>query len=149
MSTEIRTCVECGHKFTWSYGQQRYFKEHNLQPPKHCKDCLGQRKRELDQGMRSEVGPLFGFPTPGDRPAAPTEVPRPPVRPPQVPLSQRSSRPQEPPLSAWWKQLDALSTIAFIWLILVLITYKLVGWPAAVGEGILGIALYLWISSQR
>ena len=33
------TCKECGQKFTWSAGEQEYFREQGFDPPKRCKAC--------------------------------------------------------------------------------------------------------------
>ena len=36
MSDEIRTCVTCGKRYSWNHGEQRFYREHNLAPPKNC-----------------------------------------------------------------------------------------------------------------
>jgi len=36
-------CVECGREFVWTDGEQQYYKERGLTPPKRCKDCRSQR----------------------------------------------------------------------------------------------------------
>ena len=51
MSDEVIVCVECGRTFTWSYGEQRYYKEHGLDRPKRCPACRQQRKAEVRSGV--------------------------------------------------------------------------------------------------
>jgi uncharacterized membrane protein YsdA (DUF1294 family)/DNA-directed RNA polymerase subunit RPC12/RpoP len=46
MSDELVKCVDCGRTFTWSYGEQRYYKEHGLAPPKRCPACRSRRRAE-------------------------------------------------------------------------------------------------------
>lgn len=36
---ETIQCERCGRHFTWSYGEQRYFRENNLHRPKRCPKC--------------------------------------------------------------------------------------------------------------
>jgi hypothetical protein len=57
MSGETFTCVDCGNRFEWSYGEQRYYREHNLVAPKHCPSCRSRRRAERDDGMRGFSGP--------------------------------------------------------------------------------------------
>ncbi len=51
MSDQIIKCVECGRTFIWSYGEQRYYKERGLSPPKRCKACRARRRHEPDSDM--------------------------------------------------------------------------------------------------
>jgi uncharacterized membrane protein YsdA (DUF1294 family) len=44
MSDEIIECVECGRKFVWSHGEQRYYRERGLSAPKRCEDCRARRR---------------------------------------------------------------------------------------------------------
>jgi uncharacterized membrane protein YsdA (DUF1294 family)/DNA-directed RNA polymerase subunit RPC12/RpoP len=46
MSDETRQCVDCGRKFIWSYGEQRYYHERGLTPPKRCPACRSRRRTE-------------------------------------------------------------------------------------------------------
>jgi len=32
-------CVGCGRKFTWTTGEQRFYAQRKLEPPKRCADC--------------------------------------------------------------------------------------------------------------
>ena len=50
-------CVECGRSFIWSTGEQVFYREHGLQPPKHCKVCLAHRRAQQDEGNRGPSGP--------------------------------------------------------------------------------------------
>jgi hypothetical protein len=56
MSGETFTCVDCGNRFEWSYGEQRYFREHNLVAPKRCPSCRSRRRAEGDDGKRGLSG---------------------------------------------------------------------------------------------
>ena len=38
MGGEILRCVKCGNSFIWSYGEQRFYAERGLVPPRHCPD---------------------------------------------------------------------------------------------------------------
>jgi len=40
-------CVECGLTFTFTAGEQRYFKSKGLFPPKRCPVCRAKRKATL------------------------------------------------------------------------------------------------------
>src|SRR5690349_8078725 len=126
MSSETRSCVACGRAFTWSYGEQRYFRDHKLQPPNHCKECLARRKRDLDPGMRSEVGPLYDVTPDRDHQRSSPSRQAPDQQLPQPPTYQRSAGlPQRSP-GAWWG-LDLFSIAVFLWVALVLITFKAAG----------------------
>lgn len=46
MSDQIIECVECGRKFVWSHGEQRYYRERGLSAPKRCEECRARRKHE-------------------------------------------------------------------------------------------------------
>jgi hypothetical protein len=35
----IRTCVDCDCQYTWTAGQQAYFRDNSLVPPKRCAEC--------------------------------------------------------------------------------------------------------------
>jgi hypothetical protein len=41
------TCVDCGESFTWSAGEQEFFREKGLTtPPKRCKQCRQDKKEQ-------------------------------------------------------------------------------------------------------
>lgn len=44
MSEETRVCRVCGRRFTWGYDEQRWYREHGLEPPKRCRDCRRTRR---------------------------------------------------------------------------------------------------------
>lgn len=44
--SKVLDCVDCGKPFVWSLGEQDYFKQHNLQQPKRCKNCRRARREE-------------------------------------------------------------------------------------------------------
>lgn len=46
------TCQDCNQPFTFTGGEQDYYKERGFAAPKRCKPCRSQRKRE-----RSGPGP--------------------------------------------------------------------------------------------
>ena len=48
MSDEQIICVKCGRPFTWSYGEQRFYAEHKLHPPKRCPACRPTRSAKFD-----------------------------------------------------------------------------------------------------
>ena len=41
---KVLTCQDCGQKFTWCAGEQRYYFVKKLSPPKRCITCREQRK---------------------------------------------------------------------------------------------------------
>lgn len=57
MSDEVIVCAECGRSFTWSYSEQRYYREHRLDRPKRCSVCRQQGKAELRSGMHGRSLP--------------------------------------------------------------------------------------------
>ena len=40
-------CKICGQDFEWSEGEQAFYKDRNLDPPKRCKDCRVRKKQEV------------------------------------------------------------------------------------------------------
>jgi hypothetical protein len=58
MAGTIIECKKCGRRFTWSYGEQRYFEREGLDPPKHCRMCRSSNRYAGQEGMRGEGGPL-------------------------------------------------------------------------------------------
>lgn len=97
MGDQQIVCLECGRSFTWSAGEQRYYAERSLQPPKRCRDCRAHRRAEQQPGM-APVLPVKPVPIPkelraaadrlsGREQPAPRSVPKPPSRPVQRPAS--------------------------------------------------------------
>ena len=39
------TCIECSRVFTWSAGEQDYYRSRDLKQPKMCKPCREERRR--------------------------------------------------------------------------------------------------------
>jgi hypothetical protein len=67
MGDETRVCVTCGRTFTWSYGEQRFYRERKLEhAPTHCRDCPETRGL---RGASSVAQPssLFAARTPDSR----------------------------------------------------------------------------------
>ena len=48
-------CRECGQRFVWTAGEQQYFRECELEPPKQCRECRDARKLAM---ARSSSGSL-------------------------------------------------------------------------------------------
>jgi|GEM_PF-373446 len=46
MSDQTIQCVECGNPFTWSAGEQQFYREKGLAQPKHCPECRSHRRAE-------------------------------------------------------------------------------------------------------
>jgi ubiquinone/menaquinone biosynthesis C-methylase UbiE len=49
-------CIDCGRTFVWSYGEQRYYKEHGLTAPKRCPTCRAHKRQAQEPGMRGFSG---------------------------------------------------------------------------------------------
>jgi len=43
-------CVDCGNKFIFTVGEQRYFLSKELSEPKRCRECRLVRKLTLNKG---------------------------------------------------------------------------------------------------
>ncbi len=41
-------CSDCRQEFTFSVGEQEFFADRNLMPPKRCRDCRAARKAKRD-----------------------------------------------------------------------------------------------------
>ena len=51
------TCADCGNTFTWSAGEQAYFREKGLMiPPKRCGDCRRARKTTRENVNTKKAG---------------------------------------------------------------------------------------------
>ncbi len=68
MSNEIVECIACGRTFTWSEGEQRFYKERGLDQPKRCRECRAQRNGDQRMGMH---GLNTRFPQVTPRPSTP------------------------------------------------------------------------------
>lgn len=83
MTDQQIECVECGRSFIWSTGEQRYYAERGLQPPKRCPDCRAHRRAEQQTGM-APLLPVEPLPIPKELRAAADRLSgraRPPLRP--------------------------------------------------------------------
>ena len=60
--SDIRfVCKRCDRAFIWSDGEQRYFRDNGLHPPKHCPECRAERKGEPREPTQPpQRGRLFG-----------------------------------------------------------------------------------------
>ncbi len=46
-------CVDCGQEFTWSAGEQEFFREKGFaNPPKRCKQCRQAKKEQRGDEKR-------------------------------------------------------------------------------------------------
>jgi uncharacterized membrane protein YsdA (DUF1294 family) len=36
MRDQVRTCITCGQRYLWNAGEQRFYRQHGLVPPKNC-----------------------------------------------------------------------------------------------------------------
>ena len=57
-SDELLTCADCSGPFTFSVGEQTFFAQNSLKPPKRCPDC--RKKRKADKSRDETRG--RGFP---------------------------------------------------------------------------------------
>ena len=57
MSDEVMACTECGSAFTWSDGEQRYYRERGLDRPKRCPACRARRKAEARPADSGRIEP--------------------------------------------------------------------------------------------
>jgi hypothetical protein len=47
------TCADCGESFTWTAGEQEFFREKGFtNPPKRCKECRQVKKEQRGGGER-------------------------------------------------------------------------------------------------
>ena len=45
------TCIDCGEEFTWSAGEQEFFREKGFtNPPKRCRQCRQDKKEQRSGG---------------------------------------------------------------------------------------------------
>jgi len=63
MSDEIIECVDCGRRFIWSYGEQRYYRERGLSAPRRCKECRARRRLERQPKWQANALYRFGLVT--------------------------------------------------------------------------------------
>ena len=47
------TCADCGESFTWTAGEQEFFREKGFtNPPKRCRECRQAKKEQRGGGER-------------------------------------------------------------------------------------------------
>jgi hypothetical protein len=49
MADKILKCIQCGAEFIFTAGEQNFFAERDLVPPKRCQECRAKRKTTADQ----------------------------------------------------------------------------------------------------
>lgn len=64
-------CATCGRSFTWSAGEQQFYRERGLQAPRHCPDC-----REARRSQPTVAAPGSRPPQAPARPTSSTAQPR-------------------------------------------------------------------------
>jgi len=45
----IIKCKVCGTDFEWSEGEQKFYSDRSLDPPKRCKDCRVKKEVKVDK----------------------------------------------------------------------------------------------------
>jgi DNA-directed RNA polymerase subunit RPC12/RpoP len=51
MPDQILTCSDCSNTFTFTEGEQTFFKDKGFNPPTRCPDC--RRRRKAEKTMRT------------------------------------------------------------------------------------------------
>lgn len=46
---KVIICKECGEEFTWTAGEQEYYKSRYLAEPKRCCNCRPSKRRPVHQ----------------------------------------------------------------------------------------------------
>jgi len=57
MPDQILTCSDCSNSYTFTEGEQTFFKDKGFNPPTRCPDC--RRRRKAEKMMRTG-GDSFG-----------------------------------------------------------------------------------------
>lgn len=106
---ETIVCVRCGEPFTWSYGEQAYFRQHGLHRPKHCQHCQPIRREQFRAG-RTEPFPYVA-PQYDDL-----------IEPVETAVSPPPSQPTNQP--NWWdKPINRYNLLLFILVLLAIIVF--------------------------
>jgi len=42
-------CIDCGQEFTFTEGEQDFYQEKGLYPPKRCKKCRSKKRAEKER----------------------------------------------------------------------------------------------------
>ena len=48
-------CKDCRLTFTWSTGEQRFFRDKGFAPPKRCPECRAYLKRKMNAARPAEA----------------------------------------------------------------------------------------------
>ena len=56
MADQTLTCADCRCQFTFTDGEQAFFKERGFTPPLRCPDCRRRRKADRPGGGASSSG---------------------------------------------------------------------------------------------
>lgn len=73
MPNQQLTCASCSRRFTWSAGEQQFYRERGLHAPRRCLDCRSSR-REQTTAKSAGVRPAAARPEPMARRPAPRRV---------------------------------------------------------------------------
>ena len=65
MPDQILTCSDCSSTFTFTEGEQTFFKDKGFKPPTRCTDC--RRRRKAEKATRDGDGGGFSGGGRGDR----------------------------------------------------------------------------------
>jgi uncharacterized membrane protein YsdA (DUF1294 family) len=76
MPDQYIECATCRRSFTWTAGEQQFYRERGLQTPRHCPDCREARRNQTTAAP-SSPRPTAAAP----RSAAAPARPKPPARP--------------------------------------------------------------------
>ncbi len=49
MEEKTLECKICGRMFTWSLGEQQFFEDRGLDPPKRCPQCRAKKRRDSNE----------------------------------------------------------------------------------------------------
>lgn len=52
---ETIICCDCGEAFTWSYGEQLYYRDRGLSPVKRCPNCRAIRRKRTNPTQKQHT----------------------------------------------------------------------------------------------
>jgi hypothetical protein len=52
---KVIICKSCGQKFPWTAGEQKFYEEKGLEPPKHCRICRSALKEAQQDKFRGKL----------------------------------------------------------------------------------------------
>jgi hypothetical protein len=58
---ETLVCCDCGEDFTWSLGEQLYYSDRKLSPPRRCPRCRQERRKRTTrvQNQHTDIDDTF------------------------------------------------------------------------------------------